>query len=186
VKRDGRPDEASWSDDTPAPAGLDRDTLPIGSPAPHWTQIDTAADGTPDVLPPPVVGPLPRPRRGPGDQAAERPLHGLVPASETLPMGTASPSATPSTAQPPSSARAIAPQRPIATPHGASGAIAPGALSTVLPPRPRPGATLPMHAPAAAPMAHWGSMRATLAVCAAALFVLAALVFVYLVVAAPR
>jgi hypothetical protein len=170
-----RRQDSPWSDDTPAPHPREAaDTLPLGSQAatPHWTQVDTAADGTPVILEDTPASVGQRSFLAPEEATVESSMRfdhgGASPA--TLPIGTGL--APPVAALPPTrevpSARSVGP------------------LSTALPPRP---ATV--WAPRAAserPGSSDGpwSLRTTLLVTALALVGLAGVVFVYLVLAAPK
>lgn len=168
VHRARRRDDSPWSDDTPAPAGREpADTLPIGTPAPvpHWTQVDTAHDGTPVML---RDAPLASGERS--FLGADEPTEASSPrfdeaAPPTLPIGSqAPPAALPPTREIPS-----APTR--------------APLSTALPPR--PGAWSPRAPSERAPAPSPASLRATLLACLLAVAALAAVVFAYLVLAAP-
>jgi hypothetical protein len=168
VHRARRRDDSPWSDDTPAPAGREpADTLPLGTPAPvpHWTQVDTAHDGTPVMLRDAPVASGERSFLGPDEATVASAQRFDEAAPPTLPIGSqAAPAALPPTREVPSSPGA-------------------GVLSTALPPR--PGAWSPRAPSERAPAAPPASLRATLLGSALALVVLAAVVFAYLVLAAP-
>jgi len=149
------------------------DTLPLGTQAqtPHWTEGETAADGTPVILRDAAAAARERSFLAPEEATVEASMRFEDGAPSTLPLGTgvaapSPPPALPVTREVPSTRTA-------------------GPLSTALPPRnptvwaPRTGSERP---------SSWegpGSLRTTLLVTVAAVVVLAAVVFAYLVLAAP-
>jgi hypothetical protein len=170
-----RRQDSPWSDDTPAPRGREpADTLPLGSQAatPHWTQVDTAADGTPVILEdaPSAVG----------QQSFLASDEATVESSMRFDEGGASPATLPIGTGVAPPVAALPPTREVPSARSV------GPLSTALPPRhatvwaPRAGSERPGSADGPA------SVRTTLLLMALALVGLAGVVFVYLVLAAPK
>ncbi|MFO0602643.1 MAG: hypothetical protein U0324_05685 [Polyangiales bacterium] len=184
MDRARRHDGSPWSDETPAPVGRDTETLPLGTQPPHWTQVDTAHDGTPVMLRDVPAASGERSFLGPDEPTEATGSRFDAAAPATLPLGTgvAPAPALPGPPMPPAGL-APAPLPPTREVPSAPSATHSPVLSTALPPRPSPWSPRPAsEAPAAAP----ASARATLLAGAAALVLLAAVVFAYLVLAAPK
>lgn len=150
------------------------DTLPLGTQAqtPHWTEGETAADGTPVILRDAPASSGERTFLAPEEATVEASMRFDEAVPATLPLGTgvAAPSprpALPVTRETPSTRTA-------------------GPLSTALPPRhptvwaPRTGSERPPSAEGPTPL------RTTLLATVGAVIVLVAVVFAYLVLAAPE
>jgi hypothetical protein len=174
VHRPRRQPDSPWSDDTPLPSAREpADTLPLGTRAhtPHWTEGETAADGTPVIL---HDAPSPSGERSflaPEEATVEASMRFDEAVPTTLPLGTG--------VAPPSPPPALPVTREVPSARTA------GPLSTALPPRnptvwaPRTVSERPSSDEGLTPL------RTTLFVTVAAVIVLVAVVFAYLVLAAP-